>query len=329
MGKCKYHLLYSREEEPSIRGENLHLELETTGIPDGGVRWQFITRYRPSKPSYRNVLLQAILEMCKKHELTPLEIRHPHCQGGRSFVDVVFANKDDVIKVCNREITFEYYGTHPQLVNSAMPDRNHVALCIQILPRDVDLPAVERAILKHPQIRKVGHVLDIWSVHCPKSNQFEGSVLVLLELFTQQGVVPLETRASIPSWFVFNGVAYIVLFPNRPAWCFHCRYDESGVFHSRYTCPAIPCETCKKKGHTSVECAKRRMQVAKKQQDDGEFRVFINKQQDDTRTISTARVSIQRQLGELGISPGSDMAELCCDFGVLALSENDFDSEPY
>ncbi|KAJ9476657.1 hypothetical protein PHBOTO_000341 [Pseudozyma hubeiensis] len=335
MSEFEYKLLYSRGAKPLMSGKHLHIELETTGVPPGGVRWAFSTRYRPSKPSYRNVLLQGILEMCKKHNLTPLEIRP--LQGGRSLVDVIFANGDDVMTVYEGELTFDFYGTQPELVDRAMPDRKHVALCIQTLPARTNLRALVPVLQEHPRISKAGTVVDVWSAHCSDSKQFKGKILVLLELFTQNGVVPLETRAAIPGWFVFDGVAYLVLFPDRPAWCVHCRYSERGPFHSRYTCPALVCATCAKHGHTSVDCGKRQKQVACKKPaakrgddvDDGDNEDEDDDDDDDDddetpRAASKGRESMERRFAELGIRDGSAEAEeLARDFGVLALSESD------
>ncbi|CBQ67913.1 conserved hypothetical protein [Sporisorium reilianum SRZ2] len=326
----KYRLLYSQGGKPFMSGEDLYFELETTGIPPGGVRWQFSTRYRPTKSSYRDVLLENILAMCKKHKLTPLEIRHPLPQGGRGFVDVIFAKGEDVLKVYEGEITFDFYGSKPELVDRAMPVRKHVALCIQTLPSSSNLGEVLAAVKADARIQETGNVVDVWSLHCPDSDLFKGKVLVLLELATQNGVVPLKARASIPGWFVFNEVAYLVRFPDRPQWCFHCRYDQDGSFHSIHTCPHNSCSSCKKKGHTAVDCATRRAQIAKKKRGDARADASSDEDDDDDRTpraTSEARASMERRFAELGIRGDSAEAEeLAQDFGVLALSESDIGS---
>ena len=326
----EYRLVYSRGEKPFMNGNDLHIELETTGVPPGGVRWEFSTRYRVSKSSYRDVLLQSILEMCKKHNLTPLEIRHPIPQGGRQFVDVVFANGKDVLKVYDGGFSFDFYGTTPELADRAMPERKHVGLCIQMLPSNSSLPQVLKALQDNVRIGKAGQIVDVWSLHCPASGRFGGKVLVLLELHTQKGVVPLEARAAIPGWFVFQNVAYLVRLPNRPAWCFHCRYDEHGSFHSMHTCPYTPCSTCKRKGHTSIACPKRQAQVAKKKRN-GKNNTASSDDSDDDDVDDEPRAStvgdrdsMERRFAELGIRGDSAEAEkLARDFGVLALSEDD------
>lgn len=305
---------------------HLLAELESTGVPPGGVRWQFSTRYRPSKSSYRDVLLESILDMCKKHNLSPLEIRQPTSLCGSGFVDVIFANGEDVLKVYEEEITFDFYGSRPELVDRGMPDRNYVALCIQTLPSDTILDDLVKKLKADARIREIGTIVDVWSLHFPDSRAFKGKVLVLLELTRQEGGVPLKARASIPGWFVFNDVAYLVRYPDRPAWCFNCRYDETGSFHSMYTCPKRPCSSCKKKGHAAINCAKRRAQIAKKRGDTGADASNDEDDDDDRapRATSKVRASMERRFAELGIRGDSEEAEeLACDFGVLALSESD------
>lgn len=326
-GEFEYRLVSSRGREPVMAGKDLHVEVEPTGIPPGGVRWQFSTRYRTSKSSYRDVLLQSILEMCKKHNLTPLEIRHPLPQGGRQFVDVIFANNEDVLEVYEGEFTFDFYGTEPELVDRAMPDRRHVALCIQMLPSDAQLPEVVTALEANDRIKKAGQIVDVWSVHDPASRKFNGKLLVLLELHTQKGAVVLAARAAIPGWFVFRNTAYLVRFADRPAWCFHCRYDEQAPFHSMHSCPSAPCNCCKKSGHASVRCPKRQAQVARKPRN-GRSRTEWSEDEDDDRAVRAAstgdRASMERRFAELGIRGGSlEAEELARDFGVLALSESD------
>ncbi len=95
---------------------------------------EFPTRFRISKPSYRNVLLESILEMCNENGVTPLEIRHPRALNGCEFVDVVFAKGDDVIKIYDNEVSFDFYGTRPELVDRANAIQEHVALCIKPFP---------------------------------------------------------------------------------------------------------------------------------------------------------------------------------------------------
>lgn len=321
-----YRLLYKRGTKPFVGGEDLHAELETNGIPSGGVRWQFSTRYRSSKPSYRNVLLQSILEMCNEHKLTALEIRHPRSHGGREFVDVVFDKADDALKVYDHEISFDFYGSRPELVDRGMPVRNHVALCIQMLPSDSDLNQVVAGLHADVRIQRAGQVIDVWSLHCPDTGKFMGKVLVLLELHTRKGLVTVQTRAAIPGWFIFRNIAYLVRFPDRPAWCVNCRYDAAGAFHTMYTCPSAPCCSCKKRGHTSVQCLKRQKQVAKKQK--GSANEDSDGHEDDDRPRAGsegARASIERRLAELGIRDDTPEAEeLARNFGVLALSEDGF-----
>ncbi|TKY90732.1 hypothetical protein EX895_000730 [Sporisorium graminicola] len=321
----KYRLLYSQGGKPFMKGEDLYDELETNGIPSGGVRWQFSTRFRPSKSGFRDVLLESILDMCQKHKLTPLEIRHPLTQGGRSFVDVIFAKGEDVLKVYEYEIAFDFYGSKPELVNRAIPVRKHIALCIQTLPALTNLAAVLAAVRANVRIREAGSIVDVWALHCADSGVFKGKVLVLLELTTQNDVVHLKARASIPGWFVFDGVAYLVRFPERPFWCFQCRYDERGSFHSMHTCPHYPCSVCKKKGHAAVNCAKRRAQIAKKKRADASSD-DNDDDDDDERPRATSEVgaSMERRFAWLGIRGDSvEAEELARDFGVLALSESD------
>ncbi|EST06438.1 hypothetical protein PSEUBRA_004337 [Kalmanozyma brasiliensis GHG001] len=322
----QYRLVHSRGARPVLGARDLHVEVETTGVPPGGVRYRFATRYRPSKSSYRDVLLERILEMCKAHKLTPLEIRSADRHG---YVDVIFANGDDVIKVYDKDISFDFYGTQPELFERATPDRRHVAMCIQTLPSSTNLNDVQVALKDDVRMRKAGQIVDIWSLHCPASGQFKGKVLVLLELHTRNGEVTLDTRAAIPGWFVFNGIAYLVRFPDRPTWCFTCRYDTLAPFHSMHTCPKAPCRTCKRSGHASVECKVRRAQVAKKQQ--GGRRATEDSSDDDEdetpRAPSNDRASMERRFAELGIRDRSEEAEeLARDFGVLALSESDIGS---
>ncbi|SPO21094.1 uncharacterized protein UTRI_00571 [Ustilago trichophora] len=326
----EYRLVSSHGAEPVMAGQDLHVEVETTGIPPGGVRWQFSTRYRVSKSSYRDVLLQNILNMCKKHRLTPLEIRHPIPQGGTQFVDVIFGNDDDVIKAYDGDIAFEFYGTELELVDRAMPNRKHVALCIQMLPSDSDMQEVLRALQENGRIRRAGKIMDVWSIHCRNSGRFNGKVLVLLELHTQKGAVTLEARTSIPGWFVFRNIAYLVRFADRPAWCFNCRYDEQMPFHSMHNCPVSPCSCCKKKDHTSVRCPTRQAQVARKPRNN-QNQTLSSEDEDDGDDDDSAgkasvidRASMERRFAELGIRDRSAEAEqLARDFGVLALSESD------
>lgn len=319
----QYRLVHSRGARPVLGAADLHVEVETTSVPPGGVRYRFTTRYRPSKSSYRDVLLQKILEMCKAHRLTALEVRPADRHG---YVDVIFANGDDVIKVYDKDISFDFYGAEPELFERATPDRRHVAMSIQTLPSSTNLHDVQEALKADVRLRKAGQIVDVWSLHCPSSGHFKGKILVLLELHVRNGEVTLDTRAAIPGWFVFNDTAYLVRFPDRPTWCFACRYDTHATFHSMHTCPKAPCRTCKKNGHTSVECKIRQAQVAKRQR--GGRRAAGDSSDDDEddtpRAPSQDRASMERRFAELGIRDGSEEAEeLARDFGVLALSESD------
>ncbi|KAJ1030186.1 hypothetical protein NDA16_001097 [Ustilago loliicola] len=329
--KFEYRLLYSRGSKPQMTGPDLHIELETTGVPPGGVRWEFSTVYRPSKACYRDVLLQKILEMCSKHNFTALDIRQPKMRGNVNFVDVIFAAEDEVLKVYDRELSFDFYGTQPKVVDRGICERKHVALCIQTLPSDSCPKQIVDVIKANPRIRRAGQVVDVWALHRPESRRFKGRVLVLLELHTQNGVVTLETRNAIPGWFVMNKVAYLVCFPDRPTSCFHCRYDETGSFHSHHACPAAPCSCCKKKDHAAVACPKRQAQISKKKKvtDKDEDEGSSSDEDDDhdhtPRAASKGdRALMERRFAELGMRDGSEEAEeLARDFGVLALSEDD------
>lgn len=330
----EYRLLWSRGPKPQMSGSDLHIELETTGVPPGGVRWEFSTLYRPSKACYRDVLLQKILEMCTIHKLTAIDIRQPKMRGNINFIDVIFATEADVLKVYEEELSFDFYGTQPKAVDRGICDPKYVAVCIQTLPSDSCPKQLLAEIQSDQRIRKAGKVMDIWALHCPKSRRFKGKVLMLLELHTQNGVVSLETRAAVPGWIVVNKVAYLVRFPDRPTWCFHCRYDETAPFHSQHACPAGPCSCCRQKGHASVACPKRQAQIAKKKKkkadedEDGESGTDDEDSDDDRmpRAVSNGgeRASMERRFAELGIRDGSEEAEeLAGDFGVLALSEDD------
>ncbi|GAK62159.1 uncharacterized protein PAN0_001c0356 [Moesziomyces antarcticus] len=312
----EYRLLYKRGTAPVMKGADLRLELETTGVPPGGVRWELETRYRPSKVAYRDVMMQSILAMCKHHNLTPLEIRTPFSQCSGSYIDVIFAKGEDVIKAYEDEITFDFYGTQPKVFDRGIPDSKHVAMCIQMLPADTNLQEVLEKVKSHPRIRQAGKVVDVWSMHHPHSTTFAGRVLVLLELHTEGDSVPLSARAAVPGWFEYRGRVYLVRFAGRPAWCFQCRYNEVGNFHSASTCPRMSCIACKQTGHTSVDCAKRQKQVAKK-------KLKGHDQVGERRAVtSSERESMERRFAELGIRD-QEARELARDFGVLALSESD------
>lgn len=321
--KFEYQLVYKRGARPRMEGEDLHVELETTGVPPGAVRYQFTTtRFRGSKSSYRDVLLESILRMCETHRVTPLEIRHPSPQGGQHFVDVILARESDVLKVYEDSISFDFYGTQPEIVQRGVPDRKHVTLCIQMLPFNTNLDDVVRALMANPRIRKAGQVVDVWSVHAPDTHKFNGKLLVLLELHTQNGVASLTARSAVPGWFVFQNVACLVRFPDRPAWCLECRYDETSPFHSMHTCPLTPCITCKKRSHTAVQCPKRQAQVTKKSSNLSNANSPSHNHQPRAAPVG-ARASLQQRLAPSGFRGGSQEADdLTRDFGVLALSED-------
>ncbi|SNX81822.1 uncharacterized protein MEPE_00527 [Melanopsichium pennsylvanicum] len=325
----EYRIVYARENKPLIKAKDLHVEVETNAIPPGGVRWKFATRYRASRPSYRNVLLQSILDMCRQHKLTPLEIKHPHSQGGYEFVDVTFASPEDVLKVYDGDITFDFYGTEPELIDRGIPDRKHVAMCVQMLPTDTDLQLVVKQLQENERIRQAGRIRDVWSLHCPTSGTFKGKVLVLLKLHTQRGLAPLDVRSAVPGWFVFNKTAYLVRFADRPGWCFNCRYDEKSPFHSVFSCPNAPCSTCGNKSHSSVQCSKRKALVARNAQKAKNTASRDDPDDDFSSRARSARdpASVERRFAELGIRDSSvEPDQLALDFDVLALSENDLSS---
>lgn len=329
----EYRLLYSRGSKPHLSGPDLNIELESTGVPPGGIRWEFSTLYRPSKACYRDILLQKMLEMCTKHKLTALDIRQPKMRGNVNFVDVIFATEQDVLKVYEEGLTFDFYGTKPEVTDRGTGDRKHVPLCIQTLPSDSCSQQIVEQIKANKRIRKAGQVVDIWALHCPESRRFKGKVLVLLELHTHDYVITLETRNAVPGWFVMNDVAYLVRFPDRPTWCFNCRYDETAPFHSIHACPKAPCSCCKQKGHAAVACPKRQAEIAKKKKekkradsDEDEYSSSDEDDDDDDKSraaFTGDRASMERRFAELGIRDGSEEAdELSQDFGVLALSED-------
>lgn len=325
----EYRLVYKRGSKAHMDGADLHVEVDTTGVPPGGVRWQFSTKFRGSKSCYRDVLLESILAMCTKHNVTPVEIRAPVINHEGNFVDVVFAKEVDVLKMYEDGLKFDFYGTQPEPVQRGIPDRKHVALCIQSLPADTVLADVVKALQANARIKKAGQIVDVWSVHNRETRRFNGKVLVLLELQTQNGVVPLHVRAAVPGWFVYNDTAYLVRFPDRPAWCFHCRYDENGSFHSMHACPVRACVGCRKTGHKAIDCPKRQAQVAKKKSKNAADNNDESSDEEDDvqqprREGTAGRASMERRFAELGIREGSQEAEeLARDFGVLALSEDD------
>ncbi|SNX81823.1 uncharacterized protein MEPE_00528 [Melanopsichium pennsylvanicum] len=316
----EYRLAYSSGAKPILEGRHLHIELDSTGVPPGGVHWQFSTRFRPSRSSYSDVLIETIIKMCKKHNLTPLDVRLSLQSGcGGRFVDVIFAKGADVLKVYENEISFDFYGTQPKVVDRGTPNPKHMALCIQLLPRKVNFNAVVDALRTDPRMLEAGRISDVWSLHRPESGVFTGKILALLELRTLNAAVAYEARAAVPGWFVFRGTAYLVRFCDRPMWCFDCRYNDKIAFHSLHTCPFIRCQTCRARDHASVNCPTRQAQVACKKRVPRELSDDVEDQEEDP-----SLTEVERKLAKLGVrNRFTGAVQLARDFGVLALSEDD------
>ncbi len=204
--------------------------------------------------------------MCRRHKLTPLEIRHPPAVNGQHYVDVIFADGYEVNMAYDNDLTFEFYGTYPQPVSRGIPDFRHIAMCIQFLAADCDFKDVMAALHRNPRIRQAGRVIGAWAIDRADTATFSGRLLVLLELHTHYGLVSVGARTAVPGWFVYQERSYLVRSANRLAWCANasCRMDEQGSFHSMHTCPHTRCITCGTQQHTSVDCPRRQAQVAPK-----------------------------------------------------------------
>lgn len=254
-----YRHLYSRNAEPLITGAELRELVVGYNVPPCTMRWKFETKFKRKASGNKDVILKHVLETCQKHKLEPVNISSPCDAGPGQYVDVLFANGEDLMKAWNAELTFDFYGTQPGIVGRGSKlGSDMVAFEVKTLPFNTNLTTFVQMLQQDERLRQAGDIIDVWATEKTSTRRFQGVVLVLLQVHSVAGVPSVTARTKIPGYFVIKKVPYLVKYAGRPGWCQSCRRDDEASFHSIHACPNSKCVTCGKTDHSSVNCELKR-----------------------------------------------------------------------
>lgn len=263
-----YRHLYSRGTEPLSTGAEVRELVTSHTVPPCTMRWRFETKFKRQKSGNKNVILKHILETCQEHQLEPISITNPSHAGPGQYVDVLFANGDDLMKAWNAQLSFDFYGTQPSIVGRGSKlGSDVIAIEIKTLPARTDLTAFVQMLQKDDRLRQAGEIIDVWAAEKASDRTFQGIIFILFQVKSVAGVPSVAAKVKIPGHYVINEVAYPLRYAGRPDWCRYCRNDGKVSFHSVHACPKSKCITCGHMGHSSVACEVKRK--ARQGEDEG------------------------------------------------------------
>ncbi|PWZ02510.1 hypothetical protein BCV70DRAFT_196752 [Testicularia cyperi] len=263
--ELSYRLLCSKHPDPVIPAHEAVRAADPTPpltAAPSTVRWKLPSGFQRDRSDQRDVLYQSILGVCAFHKLEPVQVSFLR-QDKHQYVDVTMATPRQAEKAFDRHISIPYYDTQLQIHDAGIDAHPAtMAFCIQFLPASVDLHALADKLQTDQRLERAGVIQDIWALFDIETGKFTGRVVVLFRLKACEGTPMFSARMSVPGHFVFQGKSYLVRFPNRPAWCFDCRFNETVEFHTMHTCPLSPCSTCKDPTHSAITCPTKCKRIA-------------------------------------------------------------------